>query len=232
MGKAKQVQILNHIFTKQKDAEVFVRNLLLKLEPIGFVDSNSEHWLFFYELLSRHPEYNEKKGSGIELFLIGRSTENHIELNLKRIDKSFSDVSWRKCITGNSTSILANLKAAMRVAIQPQIDRFRDLTYDKLFICEICSLPLGDIESDIDHTIHFDTLVRNFLSLYPDHPKDFDDGPLHNKAMFKDIDSAYSNRWYEFHDQNAILRIVHGSGNTSRPKAKIIFGLYEDRLLP
>lgn len=221
MAKAKQITIGGLTFKTQKETESYVRHLLLELEQSKEVDSNSEKWPFLFSLIERHPDSIEKKGTGILRFLVGRSVEGHVELNLLRTDNTQVDISWKKCISGKATSELSNLKAAMRVQVQNQIDDFKYSNFLPEGICEICNATLNTPKSvHVDHVVHFDSLVGDFLKDNPDYPKQFDDEPLTNKAKFKIEDLSYAENWSNFHQENASLRLVHGSCNLRRKKAR------------
>lgn len=219
MTKSKQIKISDLVFNKQKDAEDYVRDLLLQLEKDGFVDKSSIHWPFFCELLAHHHQYDEKRGAGISKFHIGRSKYNHIEMSLERVDGALDNVSWKKCVTGKATSVIGNLKAAMRVEIESQIESLK-ATFNPDKICEICSTTLTERkDTHADHIEHFDILVENFLQTNQDYPIIFDDEPITNRAMFKSSDSHFAKRWYEYHQKTARLRLVHSTCNLKRKKA-------------
>lgn len=221
MAKGKRIEIGMLSFGTQKEAINYVRELLLQLESKKFVDSTSGNWIFFHDLLARHPDYKEKCGLGIAKFLIRRNTNDDIELNLERVDGTFSDVSWIKCVTGKATSALSNLKAAMRVEIDRQVLDFKVHNFRAGMACELCSLGIMQLsDCNADHINHFDLITAEFIQQYPDHPKEFDDQPLTNKAMFKIEDRGFADNWARYHEEVAELRLVHGRCNLKREKFK------------
>lgn len=221
MAKRTKIEISGKTFKSQKDAISFVRDLLLSLESGGFVGEDSEHWYFFSDLLARHPDYTDKFGVGISKFLIGRNTKGDIELNLRRVDNSFSDVSWIKCVTGRATPVISNLKAAMRVEVDQQISKYKSLYFRPNMVCELCMNEIDQLsDCNADHIIHFDTLATDFIYQNPDHPKEFDDQQMTNKAMFKIADRLYADTWASYHQTHAKLRLVHMTCNLKREKAR------------
>ena len=138
--------------------------------------------------------------------------------NEKTSLKLIDDVSVLKnCITGRPKD---NLKIAMRVAIQPQIYKFKHSQPN--LICELCS-EIKCIE--IDH--HSETMP--FTKLYTDYlknnhlpiPTTFDNTIDHMKC-FKQTDHLFENEWIQFHEKNAILRLLCKKCNNSQPKIQSI----------
>lgn len=223
MAIRKKIEIGLICFETQKQALNYVRELLYILEHKKFVDSTSNEWTFLNDLLARHPDYKEKFGVGISKFLIGRNTNGDIELNLERVDGSFSDVSWIKCVTGKATTALSNLKAAMRVEIDPQITDFKEENFRAGIICDLCSLEIYKMnDCNADHIKHFDILALDFIRMYPAYPTVFVDQPLTNKAMFRDEDREYAENWSAYHQNIAELRLVHEKCNLKRTRGRHI----------
>lgn len=221
MGRGKKIEISGKIFNTQNEAFDFVRSLLMELESSKFIDNSSEHWHFFSNLLARHSDYEEKNGLGIKKFLIGRNFKNDIELNLERVDGSKVDVSWRKCVTGKATPIISNLKAAMRVEIDDQITDFKNKTFYKGMICTECNVAIDNIDDcHCDHINHFEIIADIFIRQNFNHPIDFDDQPVTNKATFKTEDCEYAKKWSAYHQQTASLRLIHANCNLTRKKAR------------
>ncbi len=85
MKRAKYILNGTH-FKNKKDAENHVRDMLCMLEWDGEVADGNPSWDFLHQLIERHPDYVEKYGVGVEKFLVGRSYQKHIELNILRKD--------------------------------------------------------------------------------------------------------------------------------------------------
>lgn len=219
---AKKCIVINGMsFTSIKKVEDFVRSRLELNAPKGEISFYDADWNFLCALIERHPQYPLKKGPGITKFLIKRSFKGHVELHLLRADGTQVDISWKTCASGKGNTSLQNLKEAMRVSIEPQIDDFRNLNFEIGMYCQICGLNILSIhDSQIDHEIHFETLVNNFLLVNTIKvPDDFDDEIITNRAKFKIEDSIFSDDWIKFHSSEAKLRVVHSSCNLGRKKA-------------
>lgn len=213
--------IAGQTFSSRVKAEDYVRKVLESLEETKEITSEDPSWHFFHELIERHPDYSEKYGPGIKKFLIGRSFRNHIELNLLRVDGSKMDISWLTCVSGKPTSIEANLKEAMRVAIEDQIDHFRKSEFEPTKKCEECGNDLISIEdTHVDHEVHFQTLVKEFQAMYGPYPTIFDDESMTHRAKFKPSDAKFSESWKQFHKEKAKLRLLHVRCNLTRKKAQ------------
>ena len=155
---------LNNLeFRNQKCAIDYVRGYLTPLID-ETIDHNSEHWQFFEELVKRHPEYEERKiGPGIKLYRVGTNLKGNVELNLTWIDDTLMDISWITCVKRRSKTPETNLRCAMRVAIDDQIQKFKK-GFQVGLTCEECNKPIAQGEDwDVDHRVHFEKLVRDFL---------------------------------------------------------------------
>lgn len=220
MAKRVPISFSGITFKNQVAAKDYFRNILLKLESQGAIDENDVHWSIFNEVVTRHSEYSEKRGSGIKQFLIVRSAYNNIEMQILRNDETIIDISWVKCITGKASTVLENLKSAMRSRIDSEVKSFKDNHYSDMEMCQLCMSRLVSYEdTHVDHIVHFETLVDQFLELNPMHPELFDDEVGTNRACFKQVDVAYSDSWFNYHSLNATLRLTHEGCNLRRPKA-------------
>ncbi len=127
------------------------------------------------------------------------------------------DISWLTRVSGKPTSVNANLKEAMRVSIEGQVDRFRDGIYRPDLECEICKEFLNDKgDTHVDHDVKFETLVSGYKTLHGAGPTNFDDEEFTNRAKFKAVDQKYEEAWRDYHEKNAILRLVHKKCNLTR----------------
>ena len=204
-------------FKNQKLAIDYVREYLKSLMGLS-IDNASEHWSFLEELVRRHPEYETQKcGPGIKLYRIGTNTKGDVELNLTWINDELMDISWITCVKGKSKSPETNLRCAMRVAIDDQIDKYKSKFYEG----EECGEQIKDSDDwQVDHKIHFEKLVRDFLGKVKSYPKKFGDEPVTNKAIFKECDNEFKSRWQKEHSENAELRFLHSKCNLTRKKYK------------
>ena len=212
---AKTIIIHNVQYNTQKAAIDGTRKFLLSIESIGEIYPTSQAWDYLNALVRRHPEYESKCGVGIAAFVICRNLSGYIALNIKCIDDTRVDISWRICVTTQPNTPLKNLFSAMRLAIQPQIRRYRNeqITTN----CDICGKTIESSDDiHIDHEIPFKSLADRFLKENPDPPQTFDDNRRTNQATFRQKDCAFSQRWQAYHLKYARLRATHSKCNLSR----------------
>lgn len=202
----------------QKELTLHFREIINR---IGHCDSVKtmypEEYSEFCSLFTRHSDYPDKFIGLIDIQIKHESKQQLVVYILKN-NGDIDDVSVLKnCITGRPKD---NLKIAMRVAIQPQIYKFKHSQPN--LICELCS-EIKCIE--IDH--HSETMP--FTKLYTDYlknnqlpiPTTFDNTIDHMKC-FKQTDHLFENEWIQFHEKNAILRLLCKKCNNSQPKIQSI----------
>jgi len=191
------------------------------INRIGVCDSvKTTHpgdFLDFCEVFKRHSDYPGKFIGFVDIkikynLVFGNQLVVYIIKNNMTVD----NVSVLKnCITGKPKD---NLKVAMRVSIQPQIEEYKHNNCIK--VCEIC----GDYDRiEIDHHSEispFAKLYNDFLEIntFPI-PASFDDTNSHMKC-FKDLDYNFEKNWVQYHKENAILRMLCRRCNESQPKYK------------
>ena len=191
------------------------------INRIGVCDSvKTTHpgdFLDFCEVFKRHSDYPGKFTGFVDIkikynLVFGNQLVVYIIKNNMTVD----NVSVLKnCITGKPKD---NLKVAMRVSIQPQIEEYKHNNCIK--VCEIC----GDHDRiEIDHHSEispFAKLYNDFLEIntFPI-PASFDDTNSHMKC-FKDLDYNFEKNWVQYHKENAILRMLCRRCNESQPKYK------------
>ena len=205
----------NMNFKSKKDAEIFVKN---KITNIGIIENLKEHnyddYLFFYNLFKRHLyAYDKlKKCKDIRIY----NNFGGLALEIVNDDNTYTEISWRKCISQKDDTKETLFKKALRTTIKPQIDTFRNNC--NTFVCELCDAKLDKFNTHIDHIIHFHTLVDNFCDEY-----DFGDIPsYYDKTSdymrtFKDEDMFIGDAFYDYHLEHAKLRKLCKICNTKRP---------------
>ena len=191
------------------------------IDRIGLCDSlKTQHlpeFLEFCEVFTRHPDY-PNKFIGIDDIKIGYNPEynNQLVVYIVKANGDIDNVSVLKsCITGKPKD---NLKIAMRVSIQPQIDEFKNS--QTRYFCELCN----DTERiEIDHhsermpfaKMYIDFMEINNLPI----PTSFNDTIGHMKC-FNETDNDFKNKWTIYHKEKAILRMLCRSCNGSQQRYK------------
>ena len=191
------------------------------IDRIGLCDSVKtkypSEFLDFCELFKRHSEYPEKFIGFVDIKINYNVVfGNQLVVYIIKDDTTVEDVSvLNNCITGKPKD---NLKIAMRVSIQPQIDEYKNNNCIK--VCEICG---KHDRIEIDHhseispfaKLYIDFMEINALPI----PASFNDTKSHMKC-FKELDYNFEKNWVQYHKENAILRMLCRTCNGSRPKYK------------
>lgn len=213
-------KIGNNIFNTQKDALQHVRELITN---IGICDSVKDTLYFtnIQELVKNHPDYLSKCKNLKDFRIIkNKLNSNSLELNIINIDDSIEDISWRMCVTGKPKTFKQELLSALRYSIDYQIKHFRNS--NDLHKCMLCEQMIEDNGLHIDHIIHFDKLVKQFLTnTSMTTPCDFDNAEDYsNRRKFKTVDKDYELAWQKYHLENAELRVCCKNCNLKREKCK------------
>jgi len=224
MPKKEPITLDGASFTSIKSAQDHVRNLM---KEIGVCASVKERDVQYYErvlaIARRHP--NSSKLDGVCDFAIAynKLSRSALEVIIIKEDGTTEDISLlNKCITCKLDTQKASLASAFRYSIDDQIKAFRKQA--TATHCELCNCVLSAHSGlvHVDHTVHFEQLVADFLSTYGQPlPTTFVNSPddTHRHA-FAPNDQQVSNAFYDYHKEHALLRLVCSSCNLSRPKWK------------
>ena len=175
------------------------------------------------ELIRRHPNAEQKIGSGIEKFEVRENPvfKNQKTFYLVRNDGSETDFSFRMCISGKSPTTWANFCVAARNSISSQIIIFKTAAFLGVDAAK-CQITGEDVEWNschVDHVTPFSDLLQMFIEQKSidtsiEHTKGGEDGSV--TRIF--TDSTLDTQWKEFHKQNAVLRLTTVHANLSRPR--------------
>lgn len=113
-------------------------------------------------LIAQHPDADRKIGVGVDHFRLERNSLAGRGLHLVRLDGTSDSFSYEKCITGMGQSPHGKVCEALRFAIRPQLDAFRE----SLVWPVRCSITGVDIihsnNLHIDHRVPFWRLLERF----------------------------------------------------------------------
>lgn len=223
----KQIIIGNMIFKTQKECENYTRKILTEL---GITDSvkekNNEYFNFLLLLCERHPYYSEKFEKFIDFQIVTNALNiRGLALNLVNNDGTFTEISWKICVSGKCKTTEALFNSALRQCISNQIKNFKDIT--DLSYCRECDCSLIEKTPHIDHyEIQFKQLVEDFLKvnkeIIKNLPNEYDKKEITFETLFKDNDSWIGNLFEKYHLDNATLRVLCETCNLTRKKYKII----------
>jgi len=205
-------------FKTQISLKKHFREIIDRIGPCDSVKTEyPDEYKDFCEVFKRHSDYPGKFIGFVDIN-IDYNTEfkNQLVVYIIKNDMTVDDVSvLNNCITGKPKD---NLKIAMRVAIQPQIEEYKNSNTIK--VCEIC----GEHDRiEIDHhsekspfaKLYNDFMENNKLPI----PTSFHDTKSHMKC-FKEIDRDIKNSWVKYHKENSILRMLCRTCNCSQPRYK------------
>ena len=217
----KIVTIGTEVFTTQTAAEKHIRCLIQNLGICSSVkDANKKSYETIYELCKRHPDSTNKMKDIADFKIVkNKLNSKAYELHICRIDGSTTDISWKVCITGRAKTYKNDLFSAFRVSISDQIQEFR-LMNDTLK-CVLCNKK--NIKTHVDHVIHFQKIVEDFLQVYNgSYSKSFDTiDDNTNRCCFTQADTDIKQMFQEYHKNNASLRILCEECNLKRKKFKL-----------
>lgn len=220
----KQIIIGNKIFKTQTECEKYTRSILTEL---GLTDSvkikNEEYFNFLILLCKRHPHHIDKLNKFVD-FQIYQDALNKrgLALNIVNNDNTYTEISWRICVTGTGKSQKTLFNSALRQCISYQIKEFRyasDLSY-----CRECNCSLDDKTPHIDHDeIQFIKLVEDFMELNKETiimPIEYNKKDITFETLFKDEDTWIGKVFEPYHLQHATLRVLCETCNLTRKKYK------------
>jgi len=205
-------------FKSQKTLKHHFREIINK---IGVCDSVKtkypSEYLDLCEVFKRHSDYPEKFIGFVDIKIdYNPIFINQLEVSIIKNDMTIDDVSvLNNCITGKPKD---NLKIAMRVCIQAQIDEYKNKNPIK--VCELC----GEHDRiEIDHHSEKSPFAKLYIDFMDNNkipiPTSFNDTKSHMKC-FKELDCDFENNWTKYHKENAILRMLCKTCNNSQPKYK------------
>ena len=220
----KQIIIGNKIFLTQTECEKYTRSILTEL---GITDSvkikNEEYFNFLILLCKRHPRHLDKLNKIVD-FQIYQDVLNKrgLALNIVNNDNTYTEISWKKCVTGTGKSPKTLFNSALRQCISYQIKEFRDAS--DLSYCRECNCLLDDKTLHIDHhEIQFIKLFEDFLEINKETiiiPIEYNKKNITFETLFKEKDMWIGKLFEPYHLQNATLRVLCETCNLTREKYK------------
>lgn len=207
-----KIEVNGLLFSSKTKLDEYVKKII---SSIGVTSSlkqtGEENYKFFVELFKRHPKYPEKIDGMCDVSITYNKIGKGLCLNIIKQDGTIDDISWKMCVSEKEKD---NFKSALRVAIHDQISLFRENNENK---CALC-FTTKNVEYHVDHEIHFEELVHNFLKTCKlNKPTQFQNAE-DNRKKFKTEDKDYEDEWNIYHKQHAKLRILCKSCNLKRPK--------------
>lgn len=97
MGRSQPIEIAGKEFSKKGDALDYLKKMLNSYSPEERVSETDAY--FLTHALNKHPEENEKVGSGISSFFVRRADYGTKCFWIKRTDGTEERFSYRSCVT-------------------------------------------------------------------------------------------------------------------------------------
>jgi len=220
----KKVKIGTETFDTQDECEKYTRSIL---KEIGITNSvknkNEEYFNFLFLLCQRHPDHVDKLNKFLDFQILQDvKGKSGLALNIVNNDNTYTEISWRTCVTGKRKPITTLFNSALRECVSYQIKKFRDDS--DLSKCIICDCSLDNKTPHIDHEIHFIKLVEDFMRLNKNitMPITYKKKDITFETIFDDKDKWIGESFAKYHADNAILRVLCETCNLTREKYKKI----------
>ena len=207
-------------FKTKKACEDYTRDIINSL-GCCIINKDNSHFIFFNNLIRNHPDYELKKGIGIDYFYIQPNPINKksFQTMLKRLDGSETDFSWIYCCSFKIKTPNDILKIAMRTAISDDIIYFKQ--NQKQLICKFCEVKDKPYEYyHVDHhNPSFKNLKDNFLNTTTRPiPFIFQECKVYKLKDFRDEDIDFKKDWIEYHNNNCNLQVLCQDCNLRKEK--------------
>lgn len=214
-----------HTFKSKAAAKDHSRSIMER-HPMHFPIIGPDD-IFLRDLISIHPECEQKTGSGIKHFTsridpIWKTTRHFV---IVRTDGSTTDFSFHTCIDGNNHR--KDVLQALRHAISDQVVNFQRCSFalDGEIRCPYTGEILSASHCHVDHTP-----PDTFLSLVQrwwkqdgiEHWADIELVDNADNQWVRELkNEALSSSWQRFHISNCNLRLVSPIANLSHVKREM-----------
>ncbi len=220
---AKPVKLATRSFSKTGDAHAFFSAMLNRYQ-VGERVSDDDA-LDLAAVLERHPEYQQKIGSGLDHFEIMMTEHGTQCFRIARIDGTGTDFSTRYGVTGRPPSRKQEVSQAFRRAVRFDLYKARDAFFKEhanaagQITCAVTNEWIGRDEAHMDHRppMTFEMIVITFLA---HRGLSLDAVPITTgqdeqvSAELTDVDLSEAFRQY--HAQVAYLDLVKRTVNLSQ----------------
>jgi hypothetical protein len=223
MANRSELIVGGELFKTKKALQGRVRKILWSYRDGDVVDMFDTPFLL--ALFMRHPSAEQKVGCGVAQIEVRR---NPVYTNTQgfwiiRLDGTATDISYLECLT--ETPHPKRFERACRVAVEPSIIEFKQQAFDAAggkLQCPFTGEWLTLAGAHADHVAPktFRALLAEFVDLYGiDIDKVTVNGRGVDGVVQDTLDSTELERvWVQYHDANAVLRIVSRTGNLSHAK--------------
>jgi hypothetical protein len=212
-------------YTVKAQIQTNVRHIVDKAavnEPLS-----GKHFEFMRDLFSYHPWADDKIGLGIETIMVRVASRNrkNKEFWIKQHGSDqVTDISWMECL--RVTPALAEFRNACRLAVKPTTQAFCDAEFARravggLLQCPLAGVPFPREKAHVDHDDPwpFRRIVDEFVAREKLDVNQIEyDGFEHGSTFIRLHDRDLSDRFVQFHNKVAHLRVVSVAGNLGRSR--------------
>lgn len=179
---------------------------------------------FLAELLTLHPEANDKIGCGVSHFTVATDTvfgrTRHFVVH--RQDGSSTDFSFHACFDGWKDR--RDCLEALRRTVEPSVLRYRDRQFASGPVtCPFLSCQLQPDTCHVDHVSPntFLALVESWLATRGLDIADIQITPPQDNQLVATLtDELQRSDWVAYHDSVAVLRLTSPLANLSHAKKR------------
>ena len=208
------------IYKNKAHMERTVRELLYRIGPVDSIyDYNTKYFEYIKLLCLRHP-YHKEKLSLFKDFKInyGFINKKSLELTIVNNDGTFTVISWLICVAAKCRPDKFLFNQSLRESIKYQTFDFKKNAI--ISCCVGCNCLLEDGDYDVDHLVHFEKLVIDFMKLNNKIiiPNRYGKDEVSYHPLFLPEDSWIGLLFAEYHQINSSLRILCKHCNKTRSK--------------
>jgi len=204
------INLQHRQFSTKTEAISFFKEMLESYNDRDTVSSIDDNILF--DLIQRHPEVEEKVGTGIDSFYRDISPNHPTScFHIKRNDGSTTDFSIKTCINNANPTLLQDFYSACRTAVSSKlIEEKKQIFIHGEVLCSITGEFVTSDDSEYRHTEpRFRDIVNNFIIS--------ENLEITNDMIVENADMQYitsfenqelANKFNNFHSDCANLEIV------------------------
>jgi hypothetical protein len=221
MGKRQQFKISGETFKTKQDLLERIRRVLYAYEEGQTL--NELDFTFMLDVLRLHPNVAQKIGCGVASMHV---KENPVYPGkrgfwLMRTDSTATDFSFMECLSPSSNK--KKTQSAFRSAIEPYCFKFKQGVFDKTLygttLCEYTGKRITFLDAHVDHKPPntFEKLFNDFLAENGLDANQIETrgAGLDNVVQDEIADPELKNRWIQFHNERAELRVISREANLS-----------------
>ena len=209
-------------FKTKKAAKDFFKSMLARYsdgQTISEEDSEIMH-----SLIERHPEAQQKIGTGIKRFFRDHTDKGTSCFWIERNDDSTTEFSYPTCVNSKGKSLYQEFAEACREAVRDDLVATKRSYFgenadsDGRVACDISGEKIRFDEAHLDHKkpMTFQVIVRTFIAANRiEISSDMLSEPADQQFATTFVDKGLESRFVEYHHSVAHLRVIKARLNLS-----------------